>query len=106
MSEQTNEILEMTSWPMVVKNPWNDSMVLSANPEQTGDADIDLIDQRQILVALGVLNFIDADGVDLAEHAVLQPPGDDMFDRIEHLVPGSPKALCRFFPRKAARPTG
>jgi hypothetical protein len=50
-------------------------MVLSpANPEQTGDADIHLIDQRQILVAFGVLNFIDADRVDLAEHAVVQPP--------------------------------
>jgi hypothetical protein len=102
MSEQMNEILEMTSWPMVERfdGPF------SANPEQTGDADIDLIDQRQILVAFGVLNFIDADRVDLAEHAVLQSPGDDMFDRIEHLVPGSAKALGGFFPRKAARPTG
>jgi hypothetical protein len=44
--------------------------------------------------------------VDLAEHAVLQPPSDDTFDRIEHLVPGSAKALCGFFPLKAAHPTG
>ena len=29
MSEQMNTILEMTASPIVVKNPWNDSMVLS-----------------------------------------------------------------------------
>jgi hypothetical protein len=29
MSEQMKEIFEMTSWPMVVKNPWKDSMVRS-----------------------------------------------------------------------------
>jgi len=29
MSEQTNAIREATSPPMTVKNPWNDSMVLS-----------------------------------------------------------------------------
>jgi hypothetical protein len=57
-------------------------------------------------VAFGVLDFIDADGVDLAERAVLQSPSDDMFNRIEHLVPGSAKAVVGFFPRKAARPTG
>src|SRR5262245_26698656 len=35
----------------------------SPDPEQAGDSDVDLIDQRQILVALGVLDFIHADGV-------------------------------------------
>src|SRR5262249_8801891 len=78
---------------------------LSPDPEQAGDADVDLIDQGQVLVAFGVLDFIDANRVDLTEGAVLQSPGDDMFDRIEHLVPGRAKALCGFFPRKAACPT-
>jgi hypothetical protein len=32
-----------------------------AHPEQAGDADIDLVDQRQVLVAFGVLDFIDAE---------------------------------------------
>jgi hypothetical protein len=40
---------------------------LFAYPEQTGDADIDLIGQRQVLVALRVLDFIDTDGVDSAK---------------------------------------
>ena len=29
MSEQTKQLLEMTVWPMAVKNPWKDSMVRS-----------------------------------------------------------------------------
>ena len=41
-------------------------MVLLADPEQAGDANIDLVDQRQVLVALGVLDLIDADRIDLA----------------------------------------
>ena len=77
----------------------------SANPEQTGDADVDRIDQGQVVVAFGVLDLIDADGVDLAERAVFQSPGDDMFDRVENLFPGSAKGLRGLFPRKAARPT-
>jgi hypothetical protein len=44
---------------MVVKNPWNDSMV--AHPEQTGDADIDLVDERQVFVAFGVLGRLSRD---------------------------------------------
>jgi len=38
---------------------------LLAHPEQAGDADVDLIDQGQVLVVFGVLDFIDADGVNL-----------------------------------------
>jgi hypothetical protein len=34
-------------------------------------ADIDLVDQRQVLGAFGVLDFIDADGVDLVDSARL-----------------------------------
>jgi len=44
-----------------------------AHPEQTGDTYIDLVDQRQILVAFGVLDFVNADRVDLAQRAVLSP---------------------------------
>jgi hypothetical protein len=71
---------------------------LFADPKQTGDAEIDLINQCQIFVPFGVLDFIDADGVDLAERPVLQTPGDDMFDRVENLVPGRAKGLRRLFP--------
>jgi len=51
------------------------------HPEQTSDADVNLVDQRQILVAFGVLDFIDADGVDLAKRSgcVSVAPGN-VFD--------------------------
>jgi hypothetical protein len=45
-----------------------------AHSEQAGDAKVDLIDERQVFVARRVLNFIDADGVDLANSPVLQTP--------------------------------
>jgi hypothetical protein len=34
-----------------------------------------------------------ADSVDLAERSVFQTPGDNMFDRVEDLVPGGAKGL-------------
>src|SRR6266478_9117987 len=36
---------------------------LFAYPEKAGDADIDLVDQRQVLVALGVLDLVHSDGM-------------------------------------------
>ena len=84
---------------MTVKNPRKDSMVLSRpTQKQARDTEIDLINQSQVLVAFGVLDFIDADRIDLAKQPVLQPEGDDVFHRVEDLVPGGVKGLRRFFP--------
>jgi len=55
-------------------------------------------------VALGVLDFIDADGVDLTQSPVFQPLGDDVLNGVEHLIPRSSERLDRLFPGKAARP--
>src|SRR5271167_576316 len=71
---------------------------LFADPKLTSDAEIDLINQRQMLMPFGVLDFIDADGVDVAERPVLETPGDNMFDRVENVVPGGAKGLRRLFP--------
>ncbi len=68
--------------------------------------EIDLVDQRQVFVAFGVLDFVDSDGVDLAEHPVFQAPGDDVFDRVENLLPGSAKRFGRFLPGQSAGPAG
>src|SRR2546430_1665217 len=57
------------------------------DPKQAGDAEIDLVNEREILVPFGVLDLVNADSVDLAEHPVLQPEGDDMFHGIENLFP-------------------
>src|ERR1700687_2321517 len=77
-----------------------------SDPEQTRDVEIDLIDQGQVLVAFGVLDFIDTAGVDLPQRPMLQSPRDDMLDRIKNLFPGSAKRLSRFFPGQPARPAG
>ncbi len=69
---------------------------LLTHPEQTGDAEVDLVNQRQIFVALGVLDCIHADGANLAQRAMRQPPGNDMLDRIEDLIPGSSSRIWPF----------
>ena len=77
-----------------------------AHPEQADHAQVDLIHQRQVLVALGVLDFIYADGVDLDQRAVLQPKGDHVFDGIENLIPGSAEHRGRFLPGEPTGPAG
>jgi len=71
---------------------------LFAYPKKAGNAQINLVDQGELFVPFGVLDFIDANGVDLAERPVFQTPGYDMFYRVEDLVPGGAKGLRRFFP--------
>jgi hypothetical protein len=51
---------------MTVKNTGKDSMVLLRPTQQARDVEIDLINQSQVLVAVGILNLIDADRIDLA----------------------------------------
>ncbi len=77
-----------------------------ANPEQAGHSRVDLVDQRQVFVAFGVLDFIHADGADRFQRAVLQTPANHIFDRVAHLVPGSMERLGGFLPRELARPAG
>src|SRR5262249_37291050 len=50
---------------------------LFSYPKQACNVEVDLINQRQVLVAFGVLDLINFDGVDLAERAVLQSERDD-----------------------------
>ncbi len=77
-----------------------------ADPEQARYSGVDLIDQSQVLVAFGVLDFIHADGADRFQRAVLQTPANHIFDRVAHLVPGSVERLGGFLPRELARPAG
>jgi len=79
---------------------------LFAYPEKAGNAQIDLVDQGEVFVPFGVLDFVDSDGVNLTEHPVFQAPSDHVLHRVEDLVPGSAKRLGRFLPGKAARPAG
>jgi hypothetical protein len=58
-----------------------------SNPKQARDAEVDLVNQRQVLVAPGVLDLVDADGVDLAQSAMLQSEGDNVFHCVKNLFP-------------------
>jgi len=75
-----------------------------AYPEKAGHAQIDLVDEGEIFVTSGVLDFVDSNGVNLAEHPVLQAPGDHVLHRVEDLVPGGAKRLGRFLPGQLAGP--
>ena len=71
---------------------------LFAYPEKAGNAQINVVDQGEVLMPFGILNLIDADSVDLAKPSVFQTPGDDTFDRVEDIVPGGAKGLRRLSP--------
>jgi len=79
---------------------------LSADPEESRHALVNLVDQGEVLVPLGVLNFVDANGADRAELAMLQAPAHHVLDRIADLFPGGMKGLGRFFPGEFSRPSG
>src|SRR2546426_10902489 len=57
-------------------------------------------------MAFGVLDFIDADGPDGSQRAMLQAPSDHVFNRVTDLVPGSTKGFGCFLPRQLAGPAG
>jgi hypothetical protein len=77
-----------------------------ADPEQAGESLIDLVDQRQVLVAFGVLDFIHTDGADRLQRAMLEAPVDHVFDGVADLVPRSVERLGGFLPGEHARPAG
>ena len=73
---------------------------------RAGEPLVDLVDQRQVFVAFGVLDFIHADGADRLQRAMLQAPADHILDGVAHLVPGSVERLGGFLPGELARPAG
>src|ERR1039458_3998967 len=77
-----------------------------ADPQQADDALVDLVDQRQVFVTFGVLDFIHTDGADRFQRAMLQAPTDHILDGEAHLFPGSVERLGGFLPGELARPTG
>jgi hypothetical protein len=58
-----------------------------ADPEKARHGGIDLVNQREVLVAFGVLDFVDSDGVDGSERSMRQSEGDIVFDGVVDLVP-------------------
>src|SRR5713226_6178066 len=77
-----------------------------ANPKQAGEPLVDLVDQGQVFVAFGVLDFIHTNGADRFQCAMFQAPADHILDSVAHLIPGSVERLRRFLPGELARPAG
>ncbi len=92
---------------MRVKNPSKDARVRSF-PTQSRRVTlvIDLVDQRQVFVAFGVLDFIHADRPDRRQGAMRQPPADHILDGVAHRVPRRVKRFSGFFPGELPGPAG
>ena len=58
-----------------------------SDPKQARDVEIDLINQREVLMTFGILDLVDADGVDGSEFAMFQSKGDDVFHSVKNLFP-------------------
>src|ERR1019366_4815971 len=77
-----------------------------ADPEQAGGPLVDLVDQGQVLVAFGVLDFVYTDGADRLQGAMLQAPADHILDGIAHFIPRSVERFGGFLPGELPRPAG
>src|SRR5580658_10259310 len=67
--------------------------------EQTPVAVVELVDEGEVLVPLFPGQFVDADGGDAVEAAMLQAPLHSVLDAAEDGVPAGTKAACRLAPR-------
>jgi hypothetical protein len=68
-----------------------------ADPKKAGEPLVDLVDQGQVFVAFGVLDFIHTNGADRLQGAMLQATADHILDRVAYLVPGVWKASAVSF---------
>jgi len=92
LADQSEELLEAF-----------DGAVL-ANPQQASAMLFDLVDQGQIFMALGVLDLVDADGLDRTEAAMFQPPRHYILDRLADFVPAGAERQGGFLPGQFAGP--
>ena len=67
---------------------------------------VDLVDNGLVVMAPVPLNFIDADGLDVIEVAVLQSPGNSVFHSFVDMLPTNTESGGNLFPRHATRPKG
>ena len=77
-----------------------------ADPQQAGAILLDLVDQGQVLVALGVLDLVDTDGPDRTQVAMLQAPLHNILYRLADLVPRGAERHGGFLPGQFASPMG
>jgi hypothetical protein len=63
-----------------------------AHPEQPHAVGLDLVDQRQELVALADVDLVDTDGAQSPEFTMRQSPLHDVLHRMAELIPGRAEA--------------
>ena len=73
---------------------------LFAHPQQAAAVGVDLVQQRQIMMALTILDFIHAEGRDLVEAAMSEPIVHDILDGVVDLVPTGPEGARHLEPRQ------
>ncbi len=77
---------------------------LLAHPEKAAARAVDLVDDREVLVAAMPQHLVDADRLDSPEIAVRKPPGDGQPHSAIHAVPAGSKGLGHLLPRHPLRP--
>jgi hypothetical protein len=78
---------------------------LFGDVEQTTMSLIELVNEREVLVALFPGELVDADGPNAFEVAMLQPPSHRVLDATEDGVPTRVKSASALRPRERTRPT-
>ena len=69
-----------------------------ADPQKTNKLRINLVYQREVFVASVPQDFIDTNGVDSRQNAILESPIHDILHRMKDFFPGRAKSNGNFFP--------
>jgi uncharacterized small protein (TIGR04563 family) len=106
MSLATNTIALARSAEHVEEGVEAGGGAVAGDVKQTASAVVDLVNEREVLVAFFPGEFVDADSANAVEAAMLQAPSHGVLDAAEDRVPARPKAARDLFPRQDASPTG
>jgi hypothetical protein len=71
------------------------------DPKEGSGFRADLIDQQEVPIAFGILNFIDANGANVCQRAMLQAPVDHFEDCIADPIPSGVERHCGFLSKTA-----
>jgi hypothetical protein len=77
-----------------------------ADPQQTFPCGVDLVDERQEVRPVLLMDFIDADRANCCEIHMIPPPGDGHGNRAEHLIPAGAEDARDLLPTEALGPGG
>ena len=102
MSQQTNSIVSGNFLSEENKKSVKslDGKFLT-DPKKASGLRVDLIDQHEVRISFGILNFIDANGANVCQSAMLQAPVDDFEDCIADLIPSGVERHCGFLSKTA-----